>query len=713
MRIALTHNLRTEETQDQSEWYREDEVQLLIDSIEKLEHEVIPIEVSGPIDQTIDTIIDARPDLIFNVAEGGREHGTAREAYFPAVFTRLGIPFTGGGPALLHVNLDKRLTETLMDVRGIRTPRGANLTPEHRDIPEDMPFPAIVKPNAEGTSKGITQDSVVEDAEAAQTRVDELLKTYPAGVEIEQFLQGKELTVPFLQDYPGQILEIVEHDFSKARGEYDIYDYELKQTDENVELHCPARLDNDTRQAVLDMCASVLKAMPCPDLGRIDIRLDADDRPYFLELNALPRLMPDGSLIIAAKDKGMDYPEIMRRIIRSAARRYEIPIAPRPASERGRQRPAARDCGVTVGRFPPGENNAITDVDGVMVGHVTHVADDVEDPSNGSGKTAIRTGITAIVPGETGPFNNHLMAGGFALNGVGEVSGMMQAMEWGWLETPILLSNTMSLGKVHAGVIQYMIDKHPDLGRKVEVIIPIIAETDDSFLNDVRLPTNTPEDAIEAIRTARPGPVEQGSVGGGTGMITFDFAGGIGTSSRRLGDEMGGYTVGVLVQSNFGKMRNLTIDGRVVGRDLDPLYPMDIRQGEIYGSVIVVVATDAPLLTQQLNRLSKRAALGLGRVGTWAASTSGEIVFAFSTANCTSREAKAKAPRVAMDFVSDLHINPLYEATVECTEEAVLNAMFCSGGQTGRDGRFAPALPVEQVQKLLGIEPKSATAGNP
>jgi L-aminopeptidase/D-esterase-like protein len=165
--------------------------------------------------------------------------------------------------------------------------------------------------------------------------------------------------------------------------------------------------------------------------------------------------------------------------------------------------------------------------------------------------------------------------------------------------------------------------------------------------------------------------------------------------------EDGEYTVGVLVQSNFGKMRNLTVDGAVVGRELDPLFPRDIRQGEIYGSIIVVVATDAPLLTAQLNRLSKRAALGLGRVGSFAASTSGEIVFAFSTANRSSREAKEQSAKLSLEFVSDLHINPLYEATVECTEEAVLNSMFCSDGQTGRKNRYAPACPIGRIKQML------------
>jgi L-aminopeptidase/D-esterase-like protein len=246
-----------------------------------------------------------------------------------------------------------------------------------------------------------------------------------------------------------------------------------------------------------------------------------------------------------------------------------------------------------------------------------------------------------------------------------------------------------------------MMERHPELGRKLSVVIPLIGETDDSFLNDVRLASNTPENAIEAIRNATDGPVQQGSVGGGTGMISFDFAGGIGSASRVLTRRKGGYTVGVLVQSNFGKMRNLTVEGQVVGKELDDLYPRDGRRLMDRGSVIVIVATDAPLLSTQLDRVAKRAALGLGRVGSYASSTSGEIVFAFSTGNKASREAKEKTRHLNLTFVTDEHVNPLYEATVEATEEAVLNAMFCSAGQNGRSGRRAPPVPTDAVLEII------------
>jgi L-aminopeptidase/D-esterase-like protein len=188
-------------------------------------------------------------------------------------------------------------------------------------------------------------------------------------------------------------------------------------------------------------------------------------------------------------------------------------------------------------------------------------------------------------------------------------------------------------------------------------------------------------------------------------MISFDFAGGIGSASRVLPREMGGYTVAALVQSNFGKMRNLTVEGAVVGKDLDPLYPYESRREDDRGSVIVVLATDAPLLSNQLNRVSKRAALGLGRAGSHASAASGEIVVAFSTANRTTRKTKEQTRHLNISFVSNEFINPLYEAAVEATEEAVLNAMFLSSGMDGRLGRKAPALPIDTVLELVGREP--------
>jgi L-aminopeptidase/D-esterase-like protein len=345
-------------------------------------------------------------------------------------------------------------------------------------------------------------------------------------------------------------------------------------------------------------------------------------------------------------------------------------------------------------------HNAITDVKGVRVGHVTRTEDAAPLPGT-SETTRVRTGVTAVLPGSGNPFRRRVVASGFVLNGVGEMAGLTQALEWGYIETPIVLTNSMSVGRVLNGVVAHMVAGNPEIGTHEDVVLPLVGETDDSFLNDTRVGLATGRDAQQAIKAARSGAVAQGSVGAGTGMISFDFAGGIGTSSRCFEIEGRTFTVGTLVLSNFGRMRNLTIDGRVVGRDLDPLFDSSVRRENSYGSVIVVVATDVPLLASQLGRIAKRAALGLGRVGSHAASTSGEIVVTFSTANRVPRSSSQPSRFRTLRFVADAHINTLYEAAIEATEESVLNAMFCSDGMDGREDRFAPAIPQDAVLELL------------
>jgi L-aminopeptidase/D-esterase-like protein len=536
------------------------------------------------------------------------------------------------------------------------------------------------------------------------------LQSYPAGLIVEEFIVGRELSVPFLEAHPQKYLAIVEHTFDLERlgTKYNVYDYEMKQGGESaksVGVECPATLDAAETTRVQEMAKRVFAVMKCPDFGRVDIRLHENGKPYFIELNPLPSLHPVASLMTSAKTLGLERQDVLRLIVRSAARRYGLALR-RPRKpvvdpeEATINRPTARELGVTVGRFRAGVHNAITDVKGVMVGHVTNIASEVKIPGQ-PGTTSVRTGVTAILPAPKDIYNKRLAAGGFVLNGVGEMAGLTQVLEWGWLETPILLTNSMSVGKVHQGVVSHMLDKHPKLGRAHDVVLPVVGETDDSFLNDVRAWQSSPQDARDAIAAAKGGVVRQGSVGAGTGMITCDFAGGIGTSSRTLPDADGGFTVGVLVLSNFGRVANLTIDGAVVGRELDASLPQESRRQHSYGSIIVVVATDAPLLSSQLNRLSRRAALGLGRVGSHAASTSGEIVVAFSTANRTPRTSALPGKFLQMRFIADAYVNPLYEAVIEATEEAVLNAIFCSHGMSGREGREAPAIPQEQVLDAL------------
>ncbi|MFO8173561.1 MAG: P1 family peptidase [Longimicrobiales bacterium] len=701
MRIGLTFNLREEEDEASAELLTQEDVDRLLEAIRSLDHEVIPIEVTAPPRDIIDRLVKAKPELIFNVAEG--VGGASREAYYPAIFQMLRIPFTGSYSFALHVGLDKQLTEAILAKQGIRVPAGALIRSDDHSLPEDMPYPLIIKPNAEGSSRGISQESVVENREEAESLIRKLLPEYPQGLTAEEYISGRELAVPWLEAWPGGLLEIVEWKIQREEG-HRIMDYE-SEVEGMLEAVCPPELKPEERQAVLAVADRAVRAMELKDLGRVDIRLDDEGIPYLIEVNALPGLRPIFSYMTGARSKGLEFSEVLGLVIRSAAERFGLAISPKrrvevPAS---RERASARELGIRIGRFPSGKHNAITDVAGVRVGHVTHVEDGA--PNSGrAGKSTVRTGLTAIVPTPHELFNNHLVAGGFILNGIGEMSGLTQAMEWGWIETPILLTNTMSIGAIHRGIIRFMLSVHPELGHDLSVVIPLIGETDDSFLNDVRVDINNEADALQAIREASDGPVPQGSVGGGTGMISFDFAGGIGSASRVLPREMGGYTIGALVQSNFGKMRNLTVEGDVVGKKLDPLYPYEGRREDDRGSVIVILATDAPLLSTQLTQISKRAALGLGRTGSHASAASGEIVLAFSTANRTARKTKEVTRHLNMSFISDDFISPLYEAAVEITEEAVLNALFLSSGMDGRLGRVAPALPLDTVLDLLGIQ---------
>jgi len=708
MRITVAYNLRTDASEETAELLTDIDVDRICSALRQLRHKVTPVEVSGQPDVVVERLLDTDPDLIFNLAEG--TIGTSREAFYPGLYEQLRIPFTGGNPSLLHMNLDKHLAKTVVAARGIRVPRGGLVTPQRRDLPVGVEFPLMVKPNAEGSSKGVTQDSVVETPEAFATLAERMLARYPAGLVVEEFIPGREVSVPLLESYPGKILAVVEHtfDLGAVGGKYNIYDYDMKQGGERaraVDVVCPADLTPEEHKRVVEMASHVFEVMHCPDLGRVDIRLHDSGDPYFIELNPLPSLHPAASLMTAARTCGLDFRDVMRLLIRSAARRYRLPVrATRPRDGDGNgggvSRPTARELGVTIGRLNPGVNNAITDVKGVRVGHVTRMENDAPIPGTGD-TTRVRTGVTAIIPGSGDVFRRRMVAGGFVLNGVGEVAGLTQAMEWGLIETPILLANSLSVGRILNGVASYMVRQHPEIGDHEDVVLPVVGEADDSFLNDARVGIASGQDALKAIESARDGPVAQGSVGAGCGMMTCDFAGGIGTASRTFLIEENSFTLGALILSNFGRLVNLTVDGRVVGRELDPQYPDEGRRRNSYGSAIVVLATDVPLLSHQLGRIAKRAALGLGRVGSHAASTSGEIVIAFTTANRVPRTVKASGKFRSLRFVPDAHIDVLYEAAVETTEEAALNAIFCSSGMDGRLDRHAPALPSDTVIDLL------------
>jgi D-aminopeptidase len=358
----------------------------------------------------------------------------------------------------------------------------------------------------------------------------------------------------------------------------------------------------------------------------------------------------------------------------------------------------ARELGIPLGRYKPGRWNAITDVAGVKVGHSTIVRGPPGPLRVGKGP--VRTGVTAILPNPANVFEERVVSGGFILNGAGEVSGMTQLLEWGLLETPIFLTNTLSVGAVSDAAVKWMVERFPGIGDEHDVIIPIVGECDDSWLNDIAGRHVHEENVYEALHTATDGPVAEGNVGGGTGMVTCDFKAGIGTSSRRLPEALGGYTVGVLVMSNFGVLRQLRVGGLPVGEVLDARYRAMPRRQRDYGSIIAVIATDAPLISHQLDRLAKRAALGIGRVGSTAMHGSGEIVLAFSTANKVPRESRKMVYR--MKILLDQRLDPLYEAVIEATEEAILNALCMARDMAGANGNTVPALPLHDVKELVG-----------
>jgi D-alanine--D-alanine ligase len=709
MRITIAYNLRPDNTEATAELLSEFDIKRIYEAISSLKHTVTVVEVSGKPDAIIERLIESEPDLIFNLAEG--TIGSSREAFYPGLYEQMGIPFTGGNASLLHLNLDKHLAKTVLSSHGVNVPKGVLISDKGYNLPDDLQYPLMIKPNSEGSSKGITQDSVVETRELAIDRINRLLSHYPAGLVVEEYIGGRELSIPFLESFPGKLLDIVEHtfDLDKIGGKYNIYDYEMKQGGEaakSVNIVCPANISAEEEKAAIKMAREVFDIMSCPDVGRVDIRLHTNGKPYFIELNPLPSLHPDASLMTAAKSRGLEFRDVLRLIIRSATRRYGLATnSPKQTKQDDIEfevpRPTAREMGIQIGRIYPGIHNSITDVKGVRVGHFSKIEDNVQI-SGETEKSSIRTGVTAIMPAGQ-PYANRIAAGGFILNGVGEMAGLTQVIETGWLETPILLTSSHSVGRVHDGVIKHMIKKHPRLGTETDVVLPVVGEADDSFLNDIRVGTCSAQDAIKAIESVSSGPVKQGSTGAGTGMTSFDFAGGIGTSSRILNvSEENVFNVGVLVLSNFGKMRNFTIDGGVVGRILDKEFDQAGRREVSEGSVIVVVATDIPLINSQLNRVAKRAALGLGRTGSYAAATSGEIIIAFSTGNRKPRVNTSKSNFMNLKLISDNYIDMVYEAVIEATEEAVINAIFCSNGMNGREQRWCPPIPHQRVIELLG-----------
>jgi D-aminopeptidase len=373
-----------------------------------------------------------------------------------------------------------------------------------------------------------------------------------------------------------------------------------------------------------------------------------------------------------------------------------LSISALPAQDKSATKPRARDLGVPFDGTP-GPLNAITDVAGVAVGHTTLISGEGKLQI---GKGPVRTGVTAILPRGKDTMSNPVFAGWWSLNGNGEMTGTAWVEESGFLEGPVMITNTHSVGVVRDAVIQWRVNHGQPDPTGYWWSLPVVAETWDGWLNDINGFHVKPEDAFHAIDSAHSGAVEEGNVGGGTGMICNEFKGGIGTSSRKFEIKGASYTVGVLVQCNYGVRPNLRIAGVPVGREIpEEAAYSSASFGEVdRGSIIVVVATDAPLVSHQLKRLARRVSLGLGRNGSISGNGSGDIFIAFSTANSG---AAAADHVVDLKMVPNDLIEPVFASTVQATEEAVINAMVAAETMTGIENHKVIALPHDRLREVL------------
>lgn len=349
-------------------------------------------------------------------------------------------------------------------------------------------------------------------------------------------------------------------------------------------------------------------------------------------------------------------------------------------------RPRARELGIKIGVLPLGANNAITDVAGVTVGQTTIVRGE-----------NVRTGVTAIVPHGGNLFREKVPGAVFVGNGFGKLAGSTQVNELGEIETPILLTSTLSVPKTADFLMDYMLGLAGN--EEVRSINPVVAETNDGGLNDIRGRHITRDDVFSALKRAASGPVAEGSVGAGTGTVAFGWKGGIGTASRKLPASLGGYTMGVLVQSNFGGV--LAVDGAPVGEELGQFYLKNVVSGTPTapvgdGSIIIVIATDAPVDHRQLKRLASRSMVGLGRTGSSMTNGSGDYAIAFSTANRINASDRIRNIQV----LGNDAMSPLFQAVIEATEEAIINSLLKATTVTG-NGRTVEAIPIEKVKEIL------------
>ncbi|WP_026946212.1 DmpA family aminopeptidase [Algoriphagus marincola] len=345
-----------------------------------------------------------------------------------------------------------------------------------------------------------------------------------------------------------------------------------------------------------------------------------------------------------------------------------------------------RDLGIPFGVLPSGKLNAITDVEGLKVGHLTKIEGE-----------SIRTGVTAILPHGGNIFQEKVPAAIYVGNGFGKLAGVTQVQELGLIESPIILTNTLSVAAGIEGTVRYVLSQ--DGNESVQSVNAVVGETNDGFLNDIRGMHIRPEEVIQAIHSAESGAIEEGNVGAGTGTVCFGWKGGIGTSSRVLPHSLGGYTVGVLVQSNFGG--NLQIAGIPVGEKLEK-YPFRSAIEKADGSCMIVVATDAPLESRNLERLAKRAMMGLAKTGGIASNGSGDYVIAFSTAEKIRSKYNAESGSLEnLQTIRNDDMSSLFMAVIEATEEAIINSLFAAESMTGKEGRTVDALPKEKILEWI------------
>lgn len=345
-----------------------------------------------------------------------------------------------------------------------------------------------------------------------------------------------------------------------------------------------------------------------------------------------------------------------------------------------------REYNINIGVLEPGPLNAITDVPGVQVGHRTRIEGD-----------NIRTGVTAILPHPGNIFQQKVPAAIYVANGFGKLAGSTQIEELGNIETPIVLTNTLSVPTAADALIDFTFRFEEN--SNVRSVNSVVGETNDGYLNDIRGRHITKDDVLEAIDRAEDGPVVQGNVGAGTGTVAFGFKGGIGTSSRKLPESRGGYVVGVLVQANFGGV--LQIDGVPVGEELGKYYLSDELNENPDGSCMIIVATDAPLNARNLKRLAKRAVLGLGKTGGIASNGSGDYIIAFSAAETVRIPYRSESNSLSRTVLTNSAMSPLFMAVNEATEEAILNALFHAETMTGRNGHTVEELPVDEVLSIM------------